>query len=109
MVEGSTEPPPSPRSGRDHRHGSAARRGDQHRSPTVDEAYHTTRGLAFWWAGDARLSAAHPPLGNALVALPAALALPKVDFTKEPGWVEANRVKVSRNWFSRDYGPRAER
>jgi hypothetical protein len=77
--------------------------GIQHRSPTFDEGYHTTRGLAFWWAGDARLSAAHPPLGNALVALPAALALPKVDFSKEPGWDEANRAKVSWAWFSRDY------
>lgn len=77
--------------------------GISHRSPTFDEAYHTTRGLSYWWAGDARLCAAHPPVGNALAAVPAAIALPKTDFTKIQGWEEAQRIKVSRGWFEGDY------
>ena len=41
--------------------------------PTVDEPNHLTRGVALWQTGDPRLSFAHPPLANALTAIPAML------------------------------------
>ncbi len=46
-------------------------------SPTVDEQNHLARGLAFVRTGDPRLSLEHPPLTNALSALPL-LTLPDV-------------------------------
>lgn len=46
-------------------------------SPTVDEQNHLARGAAFVFTGDPRLSLEHPPLVNALSALPL-LILPDV-------------------------------
>lgn len=46
-------------------------------SPTMDEQNHMARGLAFLRTGDPRLSLEHPPLINALSALPL-LTLPDV-------------------------------
>jgi 4-amino-4-deoxy-L-arabinose transferase-like glycosyltransferase len=43
------------------------------KSPTMDEANHLTRGLAFLRTGDPRLSFHHPPLINLWAALPVAL------------------------------------
>jgi hypothetical protein len=46
-------------------------------SPTMDEQNHLARGAAFVFTGDPRLSLEHPPLVNALSALPL-LMLPDV-------------------------------
>jgi 4-amino-4-deoxy-L-arabinose transferase-like glycosyltransferase len=55
-------------------------------SPTMDEQNHIARGLAFLRTGDPRLSLEHPPLINALSALPL-LMLPDVRLpTDHPSW-----------------------
>ncbi len=55
-------------------------------SPTVDEQNHLARGLAFVSTGDPRLSLEHPPLVNALSALPL-LMLPDVRLPLDhPSW-----------------------
>ncbi|MCI0576133.1 MAG: phospholipid carrier-dependent glycosyltransferase [Chloroflexi bacterium] len=55
-------------------------------SPTMDEQNHLARGLAWWRTGDPRLSLEHPPLVNALSALPV-LALPGIRLpTDHPSW-----------------------
>jgi len=43
------------------------------KSPTMDEDNHLTCGLALWRTGDPRLSLDHPPLINALAAIPLVL------------------------------------
>ncbi len=45
------------------------------KSPTMDEQNHIARGAAYLGTGDPRLSIEHPPLVNALSALPAHLLL----------------------------------
>ena len=40
------------------------------RSLTADEPLHLLRGHALWWTGETSLSYAHPPLANAINALP---------------------------------------
>ena len=45
------------------------------KSPTMDEQNHIARGAAYLGTGDPRLSVEHPPLVNALSALPAHLLL----------------------------------
>ena len=53
-------------------------------SPTMDEQNHLARGLAFLRTGDPRLSLEHPPLVNALSALPV-LTLPNIQLpTDDP-------------------------
>ncbi|HEX6386090.1 MAG TPA: phospholipid carrier-dependent glycosyltransferase, partial [Anaerolineae bacterium] len=55
-------------------------------SPTMDEQNHMARGLAFLRTGDPRLSLEHPPLVNALSALPL-LTLPQVRLPYDhPSW-----------------------
>ena len=55
-------------------------------SPTMDEQNHMARGLAFLRTGDPRLGLEHPPLVNALSALPL-LTLPDVRLpTDHPSW-----------------------
>ena len=55
-------------------------------SPTMDEQNHLARGLAFIRTGDPRLSLEHPPLINALSALPL-LTLPNIRLpTDHPSW-----------------------
>jgi 4-amino-4-deoxy-L-arabinose transferase-like glycosyltransferase len=55
-------------------------------SPTMDEQNHLARGLAFLRTGDPRLSLEHPPLVNAISALPL-LTLPDVRLpTDDPSW-----------------------
>lgn len=55
-------------------------------SPTMDEQNHLARGLAFLRTGDPRLSLEHPPLVNALSALPV-LTLPNIQLpTDDPSW-----------------------
>ncbi len=72
-------------------------------SPTIDEPNHIARGLAFWWSGDSRLSTAHPPLANALQALPAALLDEPIDFEKLKGWPQADIGRVARALVAKDY------
>ena len=47
-------------------------------SPTMDEQNHIARGLAYLRTGDPRLSVEHPPLINALSALPL-LTMPEIE------------------------------
>ena len=47
-------------------------------SPTMDEQNHIARGLAYLRTGDPRLSVEHPPLVNALSALPL-LTMPEIE------------------------------
>ena len=55
-------------------------------SPTMDEQNHLARGLAFLRTGDPRLSLEHPPLVNAISALPL-LTLPDVKLPlDDPSW-----------------------
>lgn len=55
-------------------------------SPTMDEQNHIARGLAFLRTGDPRLSLEHPPLINALSALPL-LTMPELRLpTDHPSW-----------------------
>ncbi|HET6446498.1 MAG TPA: phospholipid carrier-dependent glycosyltransferase [candidate division Zixibacteria bacterium] len=57
-------------------------------SPTMDEQNHVARGLAFLKTGDPRLSLEHPPLINAISALPL-LTEQSIDLpTDHPSWEE---------------------
>ncbi|MCA9933839.1 MAG: phospholipid carrier-dependent glycosyltransferase, partial [Anaerolineales bacterium] len=57
-------------------------------SPTMDEQNHIARGLTFLRTGDPRLSLEHPPLVNAISALPL-LLLPDLHLpTDQPSWQE---------------------
>ncbi|HOU42413.1 MAG TPA: phospholipid carrier-dependent glycosyltransferase [Promineifilum sp.] len=63
-------------------------------SPTMDEQNHIARGLAFLRTGDPRLSLEHPPLINALSALPL-LTMPELrlptdhaSWERREGWYE---------------------
>ena len=63
-------------------------------SPTMDEQNHIARGLAFLRTGDPRLSLEHPPLVNALSALPL-LTMPELrlptdhaSWERREGWYE---------------------
>ncbi len=71
-------------------------------SPTYDEPFHLTRGLAYGWMGDARLSVGHPPLANAVLAWPATWVLPHIDLTHVSGWAEANAGFVAGALWQRD-------
>jgi 4-amino-4-deoxy-L-arabinose transferase-like glycosyltransferase len=70
------------------------------RSPVVDEPLHLTRGLAWWWTGDTRLSYAHPPLANLWCALPGALLLEPQDLRAWPGWQEGDVVALAQRLFT---------
>ena len=55
-------------------------------SPTMDEQNHIARGLAYLRTGDLRLSVEHPPLVNALCALPLLLC-PQIKLPLDhPSW-----------------------
>lgn len=60
---------------------------------TSDEPYHTVRGLAFWDVRDTRLSYAHPPLINALTALPGAVAYRSDDLASQSSWKTSGKVE----------------
>ncbi len=72
-------------------------------SPTYDEPAHLMRGLAYWWQADPRLSIAHPPLANAVAAIPGALEGPRIDLATLRGWEETNVGYLADAYFSRDY------
>lgn len=64
--------------------------------PTVDEPFHLIRGLAWWWTDSTRLSYAHPPVANALQALPAVWTSAPVDLTTLEGWSDANHAHMAQ-------------
>ncbi|WP_437284526.1 glycosyltransferase family 39 protein [Sorangium sp. So ce406] len=72
-------------------------------SPTYDEPFHTTRGLALWWEGDSRLSFAHPPLANALQAAPGAARGAAADLSELRGWEQSDLVEVARGYGAKSY------
>ncbi|HVY48880.1 MAG TPA: glycosyltransferase family 39 protein [Minicystis sp.] len=73
-------------------------------SPTLDEPLHFTRGAAWWWTGDTRLSWAHPPLANVLAALPSR-SHPIVDLRAiEPEWDHADNGALASAIMKADYG-----
>ncbi|AUX39005.1 uncharacterized protein SOCE26_003870 [Sorangium cellulosum] len=72
-------------------------------SPTYDEPFHTTRGLALWWHGDSRLSHAHPPLANALQAAPGAALGTPVDLSTLSGWDKADSTAVARAYGAKAF------
>lgn len=109
-------PPPRRRAGpflRRHAHAVAAAllagaalllgAGALRDSPTVDEANHLVRGLAWWKAGDTRLSVAHPPLANLLQAAPAAALGEGAGLPDLPGWKDAEVGGVARGYLARNY------
>ena len=59
------------------------------KSPTMDEQNHIARGYAYLRTGDLRLSQEHPPLVNAVSALPLLVIRPQLP-TDHPSWESAN-------------------
>lgn len=66
---------------------------------TVDEPYHVTRGLAYWWTGSANLSWAHPPLSNALAGLPHRSNRDAVDITQVAGYARSDTARLAPAFF----------
>jgi hypothetical protein len=62
------------------------------KSPTMDEQNHIARGYAYLRTGDLRLSREHPPLVNAISALPLLIVRPQLP-TEHPSW-------ASTNWYA---------
>lgn len=66
-------------------------------SPTMDEQNHLARGLALLRTGDPRLSLEHPPLINAISALPL-LTMPEIRLpTDDPSWTQ--ETPPGLNWY----------
>lgn len=78
----------------------------QSESPTTDETVHLTRGVAFFWGKHASLSYAHPPLGNALCALPIVLSEKPEDLTKANGYEQGQVEIVARTLLEAHYPER---
>src|SRR5690606_10230162 len=69
-------------------------------SPSMDEPVHVTRGLAFWVAGDTRLSVAHPPLANALQGIPGVLmGAGELDWMELQGWEQSDNTRVAGEYM----------
>jgi 4-amino-4-deoxy-L-arabinose transferase-like glycosyltransferase len=75
-------------------------------SPTTDETVHLTRGVAFYWGHGASLSYAHPPLGNALAALPVVLREPEHDLTQSESYRLGQVDRVGRELLEQHYPER---
>lgn len=75
-------------------------------SPTTDEPLHLTRGLAWFWGPDTSLSYSHPPLGNALGALPVVVSASRIDMGAVPGYDKGEVWKVARDMLGSRYGKR---
>lgn len=71
--------------------------------PTVDEPFHLSRGLAWWWTDSTKMSYAHPPLANVLQTLPAAALPPPIALESLPGWDDANHAQFSEYLFAKKY------
>ena len=72
-------------------------------SPTIDEPNHLTRGMSYLSTGDSRMSYAHPPLANALQAIPGWLISDPIDFRKmgeDRAWIVESMARV---YFRGDY------
>ncbi|MFV8749229.1 ArnT family glycosyltransferase [Nannocystaceae bacterium ST9] len=89
---------------------------ERHWSITADEPVHFLRGHAYWWTDSARLSTAHPPLGNAITSLPFAFdgdepwkadqpeGPSKVEFlVAQQGFAEANPLPLALAYLSHDF------
>jgi hypothetical protein len=71
-------------------------------SPTSDEYWHLTRGVAALRAPDTRLNLPHPPFAQALAALPVSLTSdPKLETRK--GWATGSMPLVSSAFIKGDY------
>jgi 4-amino-4-deoxy-L-arabinose transferase-like glycosyltransferase len=68
-------------------------------SPTTDEHLHLTRGLAWWWADDTRLSWPHPPLGQLVAAAPVALLAEPIEIADLEGYDTADMKRASLRYF----------
>lgn len=77
--------------------------GAVHDSPTIDEPNHILRGMAILETGDARLSYSHPPLANALQAIPATLAGNSLEIADQRGFARWNLDQVIRDSIAGDY------
>ncbi|HKU39397.1 MAG TPA: hypothetical protein VJR89_14665, partial [Polyangiales bacterium] len=75
-------------------------------SPTTDETVHLTRGVAYYWGHAASLSYAHPPLGNALAALPVVLREPALDLTRSESYRLGQVDRVGRELLEDHYDAR---
>ncbi|HKP55449.1 MAG TPA: glycosyltransferase family 39 protein [Polyangiales bacterium] len=75
-------------------------------SPTTDETVHLTRGVAFYWGHGASLSYAHPPLGNALAALPVVLREPEHDLTHSESYQLGQVDRVGKELLEDHYSER---
>lgn len=78
-------------------------RGLEDKSPTEDEWAHLTRGILYWQTGDARTSFSHPPVANAIAALPVAFDARNPDLTKSKHWTTARVGLVALGWLQDDY------
>lgn len=78
--------------------------GYSHDSPTEDELTHMVRGIAYWRGADARLSYAHPPLGNAWTALPVAWDAGNPDIEALKGWKTATASTITVSYVDKGYG-----
>jgi len=77
-------------------------------SPTTDEARHLLRGLGYFWGPDASLSIAHPPLGNAIAALPVVIGHRKLELQRVPGYARAEAWTVAEHVLSKRYERRRQ-
>lgn len=84
------------------------RAGLEDKSPTEDEWAHLTRGILYWQTGDARTSFGHPPLANAIAALPVGFRSNIPDLTATRHWDTARVGTIALKWLRDDYEtPRA--
>ena len=77
------------------------------KSPTMDEQNHIARGAAYLGTGDPRLSVEHPPLVNALSALPVHLLL-HPGLPLDTMWWEAGEWYNFASLFLWETNPNAE-
>jgi 4-amino-4-deoxy-L-arabinose transferase-like glycosyltransferase len=77
------------------------------KSPTMDEQNHIARGAAYLGTGDPRLSIEHPPLVNALSALPAHVLL-DLHLPLDTIWWEASEWYHFADLFLWETNPNAE-
>ncbi|KYF50637.1 hypothetical protein BE08_13060 [Sorangium cellulosum] len=77
--------------------------GHRDDSPTEDEWAHLTRGIAWWQTSDVRLNYAHPPIANAIAAIPVAFMEGNTHVTSLRHWKDANIGRVALAYIKQDY------
>ncbi|WP_437633237.1 ArnT family glycosyltransferase [Sorangium sp. So ce854] len=77
--------------------------GHRDDSPTEDEWAHLTRGIAWWQTSDVRLNYAHPPIGNAIAAIPVAFMEGNTHVASLRHWKDANIGRVALAYIKQDY------